>query len=140
MLEYSFGIQLVLDRKPRKKDFQFYSGNFNKLILLDFFNPKSAIKNRKSCLNVLFVQALVSILNKVRNIIKALRINSIFCLISIPAHLQHYEDTASFTFIKFPFVFISLTRGNISIFVERLKTTFIHKQVWFLCSWVNYLT
>jgi len=49
---------IVLDRKPRKKDFQFYSGNFNKLILLDFFNPKSAIKNLKSCLNGLFVQAL----------------------------------------------------------------------------------
>jgi len=49
----------VLDRKPRKKDFQFYSGNFNKLILLDFFNPKSAIKNPKSCLNGLFVQALL---------------------------------------------------------------------------------
>ncbi len=48
----------MLDRKPRKKDFQFYSGNFNKLILLDFFNPKSAIKNPKSCLNGLFVQAL----------------------------------------------------------------------------------
>jgi len=49
---------IVLDRKSRKKDFQFYSGNFNKLILLDFFNPKSAIKNPKSCLNGLFVQAL----------------------------------------------------------------------------------
>jgi len=51
-------MQRILDRKPRKKDFQFYSGNFNKLILLDFFNPKSAIKNPKSCLNGLFVQAL----------------------------------------------------------------------------------
>jgi len=57
---YVIGIfYVVLDRKPRKKDFQFYSGNFNKLILLDFFNPKSAIKNLKSCLNGLFVQALV---------------------------------------------------------------------------------
>jgi len=51
-------VYLVLDRKLRKKDFQFYSGNFNKLILLDFLNPKSAIKNPKSCLNGLFVQAL----------------------------------------------------------------------------------
>jgi len=50
----------VLDRKPRKKDFQFYSGNFNKLVLLDFINPKSAIKNPKSCLNGLFVQALTN--------------------------------------------------------------------------------
>ncbi len=50
----------MLDRKPRKKDFQFYSGNFNKLILLHFFNLKSAIKNPKSCLNGLFVQALIS--------------------------------------------------------------------------------
>jgi hypothetical protein len=49
---------IVFDGKPRKKDFQFYSGNFNKLILLDFFNPKSAIKNPKSWLDGLFVQAL----------------------------------------------------------------------------------
>ena len=34
---------LVPDRKPRNKEFQFYSGNFKRLKLLDFFNPKSAI-------------------------------------------------------------------------------------------------
>jgi len=61
----------VLDRKPRKKDFQFYSGNFNKLILLDFINPKSAIKNPKSCLNGLFVQAL--------NTFIYLLLSTIFC-------------------------------------------------------------
>ncbi len=48
----------MLDRKPRNKEFQFYSGNFKRLKLLDFFNPKSAIRNPKSCLNGLFVQAL----------------------------------------------------------------------------------
>ena len=49
----------MLDRKPRNKEFQFYSGNFKRLKLLDFFNPKSAIRNPKSCLNGLFVQALI---------------------------------------------------------------------------------
>jgi len=58
LLSHLYVFYVVLDRKPRKKDFQFYSGNFNKLILLDFFNPKSAIKNPKSCVNGLFVQAL----------------------------------------------------------------------------------
>jgi len=51
----------VLDRKPRNKEIQFYSGNFKRLKLLDVFNPKSAIRNPKSCLNGLFVQALVII-------------------------------------------------------------------------------
>ena len=50
----------MLDRKRRNKEFQFYSGNFKRLKLLDFFNPKSAIRNPKSCLNGLFVQALCS--------------------------------------------------------------------------------
>jgi hypothetical protein len=33
----------VLDRKPWNKEFEFYSGNFKRLKLLDVFNPKSAI-------------------------------------------------------------------------------------------------
>ena len=40
--------------------FQFYQKTLNELRLLSFLNPKSAIQNPKSCLNRVFVQALIT--------------------------------------------------------------------------------
>ena len=48
---------LVPERKPRNMVFQFYSKISNPMKLLSFLNPKSAIRNPKSCLNGVFVQA-----------------------------------------------------------------------------------